>query len=147
MTTVACAPPASAAGDLEPNRLRLRRLGIDTYQEPVLYLHRDCGVCHSEGFEAQSRVELLLSGRAIVATLNVVDGDFLSSTEAGLSEAAWRLLRAQPGDVATLRHPAPLESLGHVRAKVYGRRLTMAAVRRFAASGWNFAGRATFTAR
>ena len=115
--------PAAAA----PGRIRLRRLGIDTYQEPVLYLHRDCHVCHSEGFEAQSRVEVVLDGRHIVATLNVVSGAFLSPDEAGLSEAAWRLLGARDGDVAALRHPAPLESLGQVRAKVYGRRLTQAA--------------------
>lgn len=110
--------PASNA-----NTLRLRRLGIDTYQEPVLYMHRDCHVCHSEGFEAQSRVEVVLGGRTLVATLNVVNGDFLSADEAGLSEAAWRMLKPSEGDVAALRHPAPLESLGHVRAKVYGGRL------------------------
>jgi thymidine phosphorylase len=109
------------------NTLRLRRMGIDTYQEPVLYMHSDCHICRSEGFEAQSRVELALGGRTIVATLNVVTGDFLSPSEAGLSEAAWRLLGASAGDEATLRHPAPLESLGHVRAKVYGRRLTRTA--------------------
>ena len=110
------------------SKLHLRRLGIDTYQEAVLYMHRDCEVCHSEGFEAQSRVELALNGRTIVATLNVVHGDFLQPSEAGLSEAAWRMLGAHEGDIATLRHPAPLESLGHVRAKAYGRRLTAAAI-------------------
>ena len=110
-----------------PSRLRLRRMGIDTYQEPVLYMHRDCPVCHSEGFEAQSRVEVALNGRTIVATLNVVTGDFLSPEEAGLSEAAWRLLRPADGDEAHLRHPKPLESLAHVRAKVYGKRLDAAA--------------------
>jgi len=104
--------------------LRLRRLGIDTYQEPVLYMHRDCGVCLSEGFEAQSRVQVTVGGKSIVATLNVVDSQWLSPLEAGLSEAAWRLLGAPEGAEAALRHPAPLESLGHVRAKVYGRRLT-----------------------
>ena len=116
------APPTPPA-----SRLRLRRMGIDTYQEPVLYMHRDCPVCHSEGFEAQSRVEVALNGRTIVATLNVVTGDFLSPEEAGLSEAAWRLLRPADGDKAHLRHPKPLESLGHVRAKVYGKRLDAAA--------------------
>ena len=110
------------------NRLRLRRLGIDTYQEPVLYMHRDCPICHSEGFEARSRVELRLNGYTIVATLNVVTGDFLAADEAGLSEAAWRLLHAQPGEEISLHHPAPLESLSHVRAKVYGRRLGQAAI-------------------
>jgi thymidine phosphorylase len=106
----------------------LRRIGIDTYQEPVLYMHRDCPVCRSEGFEAQSRVEVLLDGRSIVATLNVVHGDFVAPGEAGLSESAWRLLGAADGSMATLRHPAPLESLGHVRAKAYGRKLTDAAL-------------------
>ncbi|HWI81148.1 thymidine phosphorylase family protein [Ramlibacter sp.] len=116
------AAPAPIA--IGPSRIRLRRLGIDTYQEPVLYMHRDCHVCRSEGFEAQSRIEVALRERTIVATLNVVTGEFLSPDEAALSEAAWRLLQAAEGDVATMRHPPPLESLGHVRAKVYGRHLT-----------------------
>jgi hypothetical protein len=71
-----------------PTRLRLRRLGIDTYQVPVLYMHRDDPVCRSEGFEAQSRVELHLDGHSVIATLNVVHGDFLALGEAGVSEAA-----------------------------------------------------------
>lgn len=111
-----------------PHRLRARRMGIDTYQEPVLYTHRDCPVCLSEGFEAQSRVELRLNGHFIVATLNVVDSDILAPGEAGLSEAAWRLLGAREGEELIVRHPPPLESLGHVRAKVYGRRLTDSAI-------------------
>lgn len=112
-----------------PSVLRLRRLGIDTYQEPVLYMHKDCPVCHSEGFEAQSRVQMSANGHVVIATLNVVHGDFLAPSEAGVSEAAWRLLAAREGSHVTLHHPAPLESLGHVRGKVYGRRLTDAAVR------------------
>jgi thymidine phosphorylase len=111
-----------------PHQLRLRRLGIDTYQEPVLYMHRDCPVCHSEGFEAQSRVELSAGVRTIVATLNVVQGDFLAVGDAGVSEAAWRMLATPEGTVVTLRHPPPLESLGQVRAKVYGRNQTPAAL-------------------
>ena len=111
------------------SQLRLRRLGIDTYQEPVLYMHADCAVCRSEGFEAHSRVELLFEGRSAVATLNVVRGEFLAPGEAGLSEAAWRLLQASEGGVVAVRHPAPLESLSHVRAKVYGRKLSPSGIR------------------
>ena len=120
---------ATSSGQHPPAALRLRRLGIDTYQEPVLYMHRDCPVCRSEGFEAQSRVELHVDGRTVVATLNMVHGSFLDVGEAGVSEAAWRLLGAPEGASVTLRHPAPLESLGHVRAKVYGRKLTATALR------------------
>jgi len=114
--------------NLEPGQLKLRRLGIDTYLEPVLYVHLDDPVCRSAGFEAQSRVEVLLADRSVLATLNVVKGEFLRLGEAGLSEAAWQALRGEEGALVTLRHPPPLESLGHVRAKIYGRRLTPGAL-------------------
>lgn len=109
-------------------RLRIKRMGIDTYQEPVIYMRQDCEVCRSEGFEAQSRVEIRRDGRPIVATLNVVTSDLLAPDEAGLSESAWRLLGAVPGDSISVRHPPPLESLGYVRAKVHGKRLDAAAI-------------------
>ncbi|MBC5783480.1 thymidine phosphorylase family protein [Ramlibacter sp. USB13] len=118
-----------SAAPLPAPPLRLRRLGIDTYQEPVLYMHLECPVCRSEGFEAQSRVEMTAGGRTIVATLNVVQGGFLGVAEAGVSEAAWRMLQAPEGSAVALRHPPPLESLGHVRAKIHGRKLTAPAVR------------------
>jgi thymidine phosphorylase len=114
--------PIHPPGD-GPHRLRLKRLGIDTYQEPVIYMRQDCDVCRSEGFEAQSRIEVRRDGRPIIATLNVVTSDLLARDEAGLSEAAWRLLAARPGDFVTVRHPLPLDSLGFVRAKVHGKRL------------------------
>ncbi|MCG2594397.1 thymidine phosphorylase family protein [Ramlibacter sp. XY19] len=117
-------PPATVS-----SQLRLRRLGIDTYQEPVLYMHRDDPVCRSEGFEAQSRVEISLGERSVIATLNVVHGGFVALGEAAVSEAAWRSLRGEEGTPVRLRHPPPLESLGHVRAKVYGRKLTEGALR------------------
>jgi hypothetical protein len=92
-------------------------MGIDTYQEPVLYMHRDCHVCHAEGFQAQSRVEVRLNGRAIVATLNVVTGELLALDEAGLSEAAWRLLQAKPDDSVSMHHPPLLESMSRYAPK------------------------------
>jgi thymidine phosphorylase len=126
MTASASTAPTPTSSALTAKPLRLRRMGIDTYQEPVLYMHRDCHVCHAEGFQAQSRVEVRLNGRAIVATLNVVTGELLALDEAGLSEAAWRLLQAKPDDSVSMHHPPLLESMSQVRAKVYGRRLNQA---------------------
>lgn len=103
--------------------VRLRRIGIDTYQVPVIYMRRDCAVCRSEGFEAQSRIEVRHNGRRVTVTLNVVNANWLADDEAGLSETAWRLLQAQEGDTAELTHPETLESLSAMRGKVYGRRL------------------------
>ena len=48
--------------------LRVRRMGIDTYREPVVYMRRDCRVCRSEGFEAQARVRVRGPRRSIIAT-------------------------------------------------------------------------------
>lgn len=109
--------------------LRLKRMGIDTYQEAVIYMRRDCHVCRAEGFEAQSRVQVTHNGHAIIATLNVVTSELLAPEEAGLSEAAWRLLGACEGDTVALSHPPVIESLSLVRAKVYGKRLSDASMR------------------
>ena len=57
---------------IRPNALRVRRMGIDTYQEPVVYMRADCHICKSEGFEAQSQVMIDCEKRDIFATLNVV---------------------------------------------------------------------------
>ena len=98
----------------------LKRMGIDTHQEPIVYMQADCHVCRSEGFSAQSRVRVTTDRASIIATLNVVRDGFLEPVEAGLSEAAWRLLNAAPGQQATFSHPRTVESLGSVRAKIFG---------------------------
>ncbi len=127
------------SGNIEFNRcvaasgqmLHMRRLGIDTYQEPVVFLCEDSPVCRSMGFESQSRVELHLPTRHILATLNVVRrGGMikLAEDEAGLSEAAWRKLRPQPNECLCIDHPAPVESFSHVRAKVFGYAFTSPAL-------------------
>ena len=110
------------------SKLWLRRLGIDTYDEPVIYMRSDCAVCRSEGFDAHSRVAVQLRGRSIIATLNMVSSDLLHAYEASLSDSAWRLLDARDGDEVALSHPEPVESLSQVRAKVYGARLDAAAI-------------------
>lgn len=106
--------------------LRLRRLGIDTYQEAVVYMNRDCHVCRAEGFAAQSRVRVTLGMRHLIATLNIVPAAMLRDGEAGLSESAWRALSASEGATIEITHPDPLESLSALRAKVYGQRLAQA---------------------
>jgi thymidine phosphorylase len=103
--------------------VRARRLGVDTYQESVVYLHRDSPACRSIGFEAQSRVLVRHGHRSIIATLNVVNADWLDTATAGLSEIAWRRLAVSDGDVVTLEHPPRPESASDLRAKVYGHAL------------------------
>lgn len=108
--------------------LAVRRMGIETQQEYVVYMHRDCHVCRSEGFEAQTRVLISLNGRSIIATLNVVDPTLLELGEAALSNSAWRALAPAPGDRITISHAPTLDSMSQVRAKIYGHRLDASAL-------------------
>jgi thymidine phosphorylase len=122
-------PRLAGSTDASRNALMLRYLGIHTYREKALFMRSDCHICRSLGFTVQSRVRVALGTRALVATVNVVGGDLLREGEAGLSEAAWQALDASPGDTIIVSHPAPIESLSHLRAKVYGHRLDDTAMR------------------
>lgn len=109
------------------NFLYLTRLGIDTHQEPVVFMRDDCHVCRSEGFNAQGRVQVCTSRHSIIATLVIITSDLLSHQKAGLSDAAWKLLGAKEGEQATFRHAAPVESMAHIRGKLYGKPFTQQA--------------------
>lgn len=109
---------------MNKNFLFLTKLGIDTHQEPVVYMREDCHVCRAEGFNAQGRVLVCSGEQTVIATLNIIKGDLLSRQKAGLSEAAWRLLGVNEGDKAVFRHAPPVESMSHVRGKLYGKPLT-----------------------
>ena len=75
---------------LPPDVLPLSRAGIDTYRQPVVYMHADCHICRAEGFAARTRIQIDLDGRSVIATLNVVSGTgWLDHESAALSDAAW----------------------------------------------------------
>lgn len=103
------------------NRLKIMRMGIDSHHQAIAFMRRDCHVCRSEGFNALSRVELAIGSHKIIATLDVVDGDLLPHGTVGVSESAWHLLQASADDTVTVAHPPPLESMAHVRGKIYGK--------------------------
>lgn len=107
--------------------LALIPAGIDTYRQPVVYMHEDCHICRAEGFAAQTRVRIDLRDRWVIATLNVVGGgEWLAVDEAALSASAWSAIGAQRGDLASFSHPEPAVSSSRIRAKAYGERLTEA---------------------
>ncbi|WP_420589802.1 thymidine phosphorylase family protein [Bacterioplanoides sp.] len=107
--------------------LKLKRLGVDTHQEPVVYMRQDCHVAIAEGFNAQSRVEVHAGEYRTIATLALVSNDLLSHQQAGLSEAAWRLLgEPEEGCEARFHHALPVDSMSFVRGKLYGERLNAA---------------------
>ncbi|MBP8926580.1 MAG: thymidine phosphorylase, partial [Pseudomonadales bacterium] len=87
-------------------------------------MREDCDICRAEGFSSQNRVKVSVDQRHIIATVNMVKSELLHHDEAGLSEAAWHLLDAPERAQARFSHPAPVESMSHVRGKLYGTRFT-----------------------
>ena len=104
-------------------------LGIDTQQEAVVFMHQDCGVCRSEGFTAHARVKVTNGSSWIIATLYRVSSDLVRPNQVGLSNSAWARLALEEGDLASVTHPEPVESLRAVRAKIYGHRIEAPAMR------------------
>lgn len=104
------------------NTLRARRMGIDTRQQPVVYMRADCHVCRSEGFGAQSRVRIDGEHGSVVAVLEVTLDGLVGHGEVALSEAAWHRLAATDGEVVRVSHAEPVTSMRAVRGKIYGRR-------------------------
>jgi hypothetical protein len=119
--------PAAPAGAI--GGLRLRRLGIDTCQDLVVYLRSDSQISKSEGFEAQSRVELWRGATRVLGTVNVVHRELLAIDEIGLSEAAWRALGGTDGELVNIAHAPELDSFSMVREKIYGRAIVASAAR------------------
>lgn len=104
--------------------LSVHRIGIDTYQQAVIFVRSDCEICRAEGFELPSRIHLTLNKKFVIATLNVVNPKLLPEKTVGLSEFAWKLLEAKEGDLVQLSHPIPLHSLSYVRSKIFGQSFT-----------------------
>jgi thymidine phosphorylase len=108
--------------------LRVRRVAIDTYKENVAYLHRDCNVYRSEGFQALSKVEICTASgkKKVLATLNVVDdASITAEDELGLSIQSFQQLNVEEGVPVTVAHAKPAPSLDAVHRKIAGERLEL----------------------
>jgi len=109
--------------------LKLRRVAIDTYKENVAYLHRDCQVYRSEGFQALSKVEIIGDGadQSVLAALNVVDDAGITAPgQLGLSLEAFQQLGLPEGAEVSVAHAKPPTSLHAVHRKIAGERLSYA---------------------
>jgi hypothetical protein len=117
---------ATARQQAGPSSIRARRLGLDTQYEAIVFMHKDCDVCRAEGFSAHTRVLLRNGDYHVIATLYQATGDLIAPDEAALSESAWTRLGLTDGETITVTHPAPLDSLSHLRSRIYGHNLSEA---------------------
>lgn len=109
--------------------LQYKELGIDTNQELVVYMPRNCHVCRAEGFQALTRLNVSGNGKTIVANLNISDNGLLKEGEIGLSFSAAEKLGITHGEALNVSYVQPLHSMSFVRAKIFGKELTQQACR------------------
>jgi thymidine phosphorylase len=110
------------------NSLRARRLGLDTHYEAVVFLHKESRICRSEGFVAHTRVLLCHGTEQVIATLYHATGNLIAHDEAALSESAWSRLGLKDGERIVVTHTGPLDSLSHLRSRIYGHELSEASL-------------------
>lgn len=104
----------------DKSSLSVKAMGINTHQEPIVYMHRDCHICLAEGFSASARVLLRTSSQELIATLDVVENHLLEPGQIGLSNIAMQRLQVQEGDLVQVDHAPVVESLRLLRKKIYG---------------------------
>ena len=104
--------------------LALRRVAIDTWNENVAYMHRDCAVYRAEGFQALSKIEVCVNGHCVLATLNVTsDPRIVQPNELGLSQEVFDRLGLTRGHPVTISQAEPPESCQALFRKIAGERL------------------------
>ncbi|MGY6512011.1 hypothetical protein ACXIUH_23875 [Vibrio parahaemolyticus] len=104
--------------------LQVVDIGIDTHQEPVVYMRSDCHICRSEGFTANSRVSVEDGQNKLIATINVVDEKVIEPGSAGLSKIAMQRLGVTAGASISVSHAPVVTSLAAVRKKIFGHKLS-----------------------
>jgi thymidine phosphorylase len=110
---------------MSQDKLKVRRIGIDTYHENVAYLNRECSIYRVEGFQALSKILVSNNGAQVLAVLNVVDDNsIVQAGELGLSEQAFSRLQLKEGGLVSVNHAEPPKSMDAVRRKINGERLS-----------------------
>ena len=104
----------------EKSSLTVVDMGINTHQEPIVYMHKDCHICRAEGFSASARVLVKAASTKLIATLDIVENNTLTPGHIGLSNIAIERLDVKAGQKVVVEHAPVVTSLSAVRKKVYG---------------------------
>ncbi|WP_066963132.1 thymidine phosphorylase family protein [Microbulbifer sp. Q7] len=98
-------------------------MGIDTHEEPIVFMRKDCAICRAEGYTANTRLQISAGQRTLIATLNTVSETILPQGYIGFSDSAWEFLGLDKHSVVHVHHAPPVPSLSALRKKIYGHRL------------------------
>lgn len=106
--------------------LKLKSVAIDTFKENVAYLHRDCPLYRTEGFQALMKIEIYIKGNGnpVLAVLNIVDDTtIVDIDQLGLSTQAFKQLGREQGIKVRIAPAKPPVSLKAVHKKIAGEHL------------------------
>ena len=105
--------------------LTLKRLGIDSYNENIAYVARDCTVFRPDQHRALKKVSVRgEDGREILASLAIVDDlSIVGPGDLALSQLAFSNLGLAEGAAVSVAPAISPRSLESVRAKIRGRTL------------------------
>ncbi|MBB5213154.1 thymidine phosphorylase family protein [Microbulbifer hydrolyticus] len=106
-----------------PLPLHAYRMGIDTHEEALVYMRKDCAICRAEGYTANTRLQIKAGERTLIATLNTVAEEILPLGKIGFSESAWEFLNLQTDQEILVLHVPQVYSLSALRKKIYGHSL------------------------
>lgn len=109
-------------------KLKIRRVGIDTYKENIAYMPVGCEIAKSLGFGALSKIKITWKNKNILAILNMTKNGLVRHGELGLSLSAFERLGASEGTEISLTHPDPLISTEFIREKLDGKKLSKAKI-------------------
>jgi thymidine phosphorylase len=111
--------------------LKLKRVGIDTYNERIAYVDRHCQAFRPDQHRALKKVRITgEDGREILASLAIADDEgIVADDEVGLSEQGFSNLGLPEGSRITIAPAVAPRSLESVRAKIRGATLSSADIR------------------
>lgn len=98
-------------------------MGVDTHEEPIIFMRSDCAICRAEGFSANTRLQVQAKEHSLIATLNIVSNELLAEGTIGFSDSAWEFLQLSEEQPVHVRHAPLVRSLSALRKKIYGHEL------------------------
>ncbi len=101
--------------------LNLKHLPINSFNENIAYLHKDCTAYRVDDIKSLSKIEIHGGVKPVYAFLQIVDDDKLvRPNELALNTEAFKLINLPEGANVTLTMSPPPPSLNSIKRKIAG---------------------------
>ena len=107
--------------------LILKHVPIKSFNEKIVYLHKNCSVYQMDDISALTKVEIMGGAKPVYGFLQIVDDEsVLSPDEIGLNTEAFESINLPEGSNISLSLPPSPHSLGSIKRKIAGNILSPA---------------------